>query len=71
MIQPGMLLEIDTGASAEVVAVQSVTGMTITANFAKNHAAGVSIVCRGNPGPKTIYNPHDDPGVVLHMSVIK
>jgi hypothetical protein len=72
MMQPGMLLEIDTGtATAEVVVVQSATGMTFTANFAKNHLPGVSIICRGNPGPKTSYNPHDDPGVVLHMSVIK
>jgi hypothetical protein len=46
------------------------SGVTFTANF-KAHAAGASIVCRGNPRPKTIYNPHDDPGVVLHMSVIK
>ncbi len=79
LIQPGMLLEVDTGANMEVVAVTSVgttaaTSHTITANFAKAHnigAAGVPIVIRGNPGPQTVYNPHDDPGVVLHMSVIK
>jgi hypothetical protein len=80
--QPGMLLEIDTGtANAEVVAVMPAsavapvvaapTASTFTAVFTKNHAVNASITCRGNPGPQTIYNPHDDPNVVLHMSVIK
>jgi hypothetical protein len=72
LLQPGMLLNIDSGnASAEVVTVQSVTGMSFTANFANNHAAGASVFLRGNPGPRSTYNPHDDRGVVLHMSVIK
>lgn len=71
-LQPGMLLEVDVGSPlAEVVAVQTVNGMTFTANFTNSHAANVPIICRGNPGPRGTYNPHDDRGVVLHMSVIK
>ncbi len=72
LLQPGMLLNIDSGTpNSEVVTVQSVTGMTVTANFVNNHAIGAPVFLRGNPGPRTTYNPHDDRGVVLHMSVIK
>jgi hypothetical protein len=70
-VQPGMLLEVDSGPNMEVVAVTAVAGNTFTANFTKAHAAGVPIVCRGNPGPQVNYNPHRDNNVVLHMSVIK
>jgi hypothetical protein len=74
IIQPGMLLEIDTGLNSEVVAVQSATPgpvYTFTAEFTRSHAAGAPIICRGNPGPRQNYNPRRDTGVVLHMSVIQ
>jgi hypothetical protein len=71
VVQTGMLLEVGTGANAEVVAVQGIAGNTITANFLKAHVAGESIVCRGNPGPQANYNPRRDTGVILHMSVIQ
>jgi hypothetical protein len=84
-IRVGMLLEVnDAGNPAlnEVVVVKSVNGATssFTADFAFPHAAGVAIVCRGNPGPKTNntappfvspYNPRADTGVVLHLSVVQ
>jgi hypothetical protein len=72
-LQTGMLLEIGTGATAEVVRVEGVGGNTFSAAFTKNHAIGSPVVCRGNPGPhpQGIYNPHRDSNVVLHMSVIK
>jgi hypothetical protein len=73
LLQPGMLLEIDAGANAEVVAVKTVPGgtNTFTADFTKPHTAGVLISCRGNPGPQSNYNPHRDSNVVLHLSIIQ
>ncbi|HZZ77559.1 MAG TPA: hypothetical protein VFE62_03515, partial [Gemmataceae bacterium] len=70
---PGMLLEIDRGtANAEVVAVTGVpSANSFTAAFTRSHAAGFTILCRGNPGTRAVYNPHDDTTVVLHMSTIK
>jgi hypothetical protein len=71
-LQPGMLVEIDAGTvNAEVVAVTSVAGNSFTGNFTMPHAAGVKIVCRGNPGPQANYNPRHDTGVVLHLTVIQ
>jgi hypothetical protein len=85
-ITPGMLLEIDSGASEEVVVVKTVNGVSpnqyFTADFTMPHNSGVPIICRGNPGPKANvnnasgpysvpYNPRQDTGVVLHMSVIQ
>jgi hypothetical protein len=73
VLQQGMLLEIDSGANAEVVTVTGVLpGNQFTANFTFSHAPGVPIVCRGNPGPWiTNYNPRKDTSVVLHMTVIQ
>ena len=74
MLQPGMLLEISPGTpTAEVVSVISVTANKrgFVANFTQAHPAGTPIICRGNPGPQTNYNPRKDANVVLHMSVIK
>jgi hypothetical protein len=74
-VQPGMLLEIDSGLNMEVVVVKSVNVVNgvsfFTADFTLNHAAGATIVCRGNPGPQTSYNPRRDSNVVLHLSVIQ
>jgi hypothetical protein len=71
LLQVGMLLEITDAAKSEMVAVTAVGVGTFTANFTQSYSLGSTIVCRGNPGPQTTYNPHADPGVVLHMSVIK
>lgn len=82
-IQPGMLLEVDSGVNMEVVVVKTVDPVNsyFTADFTMNHNPGVPIVCRGNPGPRvspaqtapfsTPYNPRQDAGVVLHLSVIQ
>ena len=71
MLQPGMLLEVDSVRNAEVVPVTAVNNNIITASFTKSHILGVPVVCRGNPGPRNPYNPRQDNGVVLHLSVIK
>jgi hypothetical protein len=70
-MQPGMLLEVGTGNTTEVVVVKSVAGNSFTADFTQNHAAKVPIICRGNPGPQMNYNPHKDSSVILHVGVIK
>jgi hypothetical protein len=71
VLQAGMLLEVDTGANMEVVVVKQTNAGTFEATFTMPHAAGVPIVCRGNPGPQTNYNPRRDQNVVLHLSVIQ
>jgi hypothetical protein len=43
----------------------------LQAVFTKSHAQGVAVQCRGNPGPWTRYDPRQDPGVVLHYSIIE
>lgn len=40
------------------------------ATFTKNHAAGVPVVVRGNPGPWTRYDPRKDTDVVIHWNII-
>lgn len=73
-LQPGMLLEIDGGTTlAEVVVVKTVNGgaKTFTADFTRPHAAGASVVCRGNPGPWPGYSARLDRRVVPHFSVIE
>ncbi|MBM3996955.1 MAG: hypothetical protein FJ303_22810 [Planctomycetes bacterium] len=71
-LQPGMLLEIDSGtASAEVVAVTAAAGNSFMGNFRLNHNANARVVLRGNPGPLNVYNPRRDSEVVLHLSVIQ
>jgi len=83
-LQVVMLLEIADAQNPAKSEVVSVTGVapagSFTANFPQSYTAGSTIVCRGNPGPRTtynavgpqtMYNPHDDRTVVLHMSVIK
>ncbi len=71
-LQPGMLLEIGSGATGEVVRVVNVFGTTqFQAAFTKNHAANSPVICRGNPGPRQGYNPRQDSQVVLHLSVIQ
>lgn len=76
-VQPGMLVEVVTGGATEVVTIKSVgaaasaTANTFTADFMSSHAAGSTIILRGNPGPQPVYNPRKDTNVVLHTSVIQ
>ncbi|MBM4068866.1 MAG: hypothetical protein FJ271_07960 [Planctomycetes bacterium] len=66
-IQPGMLLEIDSGSgNTETVVV--LPGVTLgspgsfSAIFTRNVGATVNITCRGNPGPVSSSNPAVPPG---------
>jgi hypothetical protein len=78
LIQAGTQLVIDPGnVNEETVTVSAVTPpagttpATITANFTLPHAAGATIVQRGNPGPwLTPYDPRLDSNVVLYFSII-
>lgn len=77
-IQPGMILEIGqiingtfVAREAVVVPPNGVGANSFTAEFTLDHLPGSVIVCRGNPGPRTNYNPRRDSEVVLHLSVIK
>ncbi|MSU80393.1 MAG: hypothetical protein EXS16_20190, partial [Gemmataceae bacterium] len=72
-LQPGMLLELGSGATGEVVRVEAVVaGNGFRAAFTKDFSAGVTpVICRGNPGPRQNYNPKQDNQVVLHLSVIE
>src|SRR5262249_36290346 len=57
VLQAGMSFEVDTGLNMEVVSIKSVNASQFTADFTLNHAAGVPILLRGNPGPQLNYNP--------------
>ena len=82
-VQKGMLLEIGTGTTGEVVRVENVLlpplvpagTVGIQAAFTKAHIptllVPVPVICRGNPGPRQNYNPKQDNQVVLHLSVIQ
>jgi hypothetical protein len=70
-IQVGSLLTVDSGANQETVRVIATTPTSFTAVFARPHPSGFGIVVRGNPGPRSHYNPADDPEVVPYYSIIK
>lgn len=70
-IQVGSLLTVDRGANQETVRVIATTPTAFTAVFARSHPSGFRIVVRGNPGPRSLYNPADDPEVVPYYSIIK
>jgi hypothetical protein len=42
----------------------------LQAAFTKQHNQGVTVQCYGHPGPWTRYDPRQDPGEVLHYSII-
>ncbi len=80
----GMMLEMQSplGVPMEVVTVTAVNATSFTADFTQAYPAGAFAVLRGNPGPKANfnavgvppappYNPRQDTGVVLHLSVIQ
>jgi hypothetical protein len=72
-IQDGTVLTLDTGLNEEtvVVSVNQVNGQPVyTATFTKNHAAGVTVFARGNPGPWKNFDPRNNRAVVPHFSII-
>ena len=56
----------------ETVVVQGSAMAGFTATFTQNHAAGCTVVSRGNPGPfiQQTDNPADDPLVVLYQTFL-
>jgi hypothetical protein len=77
-IQAGSVVQVGTGANAELVYVTAVTpyqampptAATFTATFSQAHAQGATISYRRNPGPPARFNPHNSAGVVPYFSVI-
>ncbi|HWG46291.1 MAG TPA: hypothetical protein VN688_26250 [Gemmataceae bacterium] len=69
-IQPGMRLTVDGGDNEETVIVTAVSSTTFTARFTHSHAAGFSIIQRGNPGPWPSFTPSAQPDVVPYWRVI-
>jgi hypothetical protein len=69
-IRVGSLLTVDSGSNQETVRVLAITPTSFTAVFTRSHARGFRIVGRGNPGPRSRYNPADDPEVVPYYSII-
>jgi hypothetical protein len=72
VIDPGNINE-ETITVSAVTPPSGATPATITANFTLPHAAGATIVQRGNPGPwlQTPYDPRLDSNVVLYFSIIE
>jgi hypothetical protein len=69
-IQVGSLVNVDSGSNQETVRVTAVTPTSFTAVFTRSHAAGFRITGRGNPGPRSRYNPADEPDVIPYYSII-
>ncbi len=67
-VQPGSILVYEPGTSNEETVVVASNGQ---ATFRKNHPAGCAVICRGNPGPWTHYDPRKDPNVVLYYAIIQ
>lgn len=70
-IRVGSLVTVDRGSNQEMVRVLATTPTSFTAVFARPDASGFPIVGRDNPGPRSRYNPADDPDVVPYYSIIE
>jgi hypothetical protein len=66
-VQPGSVLVYEPNTDNEETVV--VNG-SMQATFARSHASGVTVICRGNPGPWTRYNPRQDSSVVPYFAII-
>jgi hypothetical protein len=75
-LQPGMVLVFDPNTDNEETVVVQAVPMPgqITATFQRSHplAPGqpTPVICRGNPGPWTRYDPRQDPLVVPYFAII-
>ncbi len=74
-IADGTVLTFGSGGSEETVVV-TVTPQggnappIYSATFTKNHAAGVTVSARGNPGPWKNFDPRNNRTVVPYFSII-
>ena len=75
-VTEGMFLtyEPNTDNEETVIVRANTTSGDLTATFTRNHqplAGGTyAVVCRGNPGPWTRYDPHQDADVVPYFTLI-
>ena len=71
-LQAGTVLTCEPTDTEETVVVEGNAMAGFTATFTPNHAAGCTVVSRGNPGPfiQQTYNPANDPLVVLYQTFL-
>ena len=72
-LQAGTVLTYEPNTDTEeTVIVQGNAMAGFTATFTPNHAAGCTVVSRGNPGPfiQQTDNPANDPLVVLYQTFL-
>lgn len=70
---PGAIITIDPDTdNEETVELSSPAAGTFQAVFRRSHAAGATVISRGNPGPWTTpFNPRLNPEVVLYSSLFE
>ena len=66
-IPQGTLLTFSANTTNEETAVVQAGG---TVNLTNVHPIGAAVLCRGNPGPWTRYDPRFDSDVVPYFAVI-
>ena len=76
VIQPGTVLVVDGGTTAEetvIVSAVTATPATFTAQFQNPHAAGFSFTIPGNPGPQPGFNASDpnNAGVIQAFTILQ
>jgi hypothetical protein len=70
--QAGAIITVDPNTPNEETVLLEPDGMGgVRATFRRAHAAGATVISRGNPGPWTRYDPTIDPDVVLHRVIIE
>jgi hypothetical protein len=71
-VQANSVLVYDPNTDYEetIVVQQDATGK-LWGKFRKSHAAGCSVISRGNPGPWPRYNPRNDTAVVPFFAIIQ
>jgi hypothetical protein len=72
VVQDGTVLvyEPNTDNEETVVVRWNPNPGQLEATFTRSHAARVTVIERGNPGPWQRYDPRKDPDVVLYFSII-
>lgn len=71
-VKEGTILVYDPNSDKEetVVVQRDATTTDLFARFQRMHNQNCGVVCRGNPGPWSRYDPRKDNGVVLYFQLI-
>ena len=69
---PGAIITVDPNTPNEETVLLESDGMGgVRATFRRPHAAGTTVISRGNPGPWTRYDPTIDPEVVPYRVIFE